>query len=382
MRSAALDTIARLPHAAVVVYTDGSVLEPERLGKGGGGYIMTDASGNRHRGKCAAGARCTSFVAELRALRKVLTDLTALDTGIDVPAGAEIRIGLDSQSAIRALAKGPSRQTGMLEMAVWDELTAVSRRHRAHLTVQYIPGHVKVEGQEEADRIAKDAAKECEQVNIPTTYEMARAALWGAQRGKLAASLPPEHLWSQSTGGRPPALDHTLPREAQRRLAQLRTGHSPIIASWLHSISSRKKKLSCPARGDAALLTAGCIIQKVAPKTAAAAAGLREGWRVERIDATECRTDAEVRAALARAKGKEVKMTVRTHLSPACPAGCGAEEDSLRHLIVECPGYALARHEVFASHAPPLTVLRDRPHDVWRYLTRIGRTAPAGDPAR
>eukprot|EP00660_Eupelagonema_oceanica_P019336 gene19336-biopygen13159 len=307
--------------------------------------------------------------------------MTDPDTRIEVPPGAEIRVGLDSQSAIRALAKGPARQTGMLEMVVWEALTAVSRRYNAHLTIQYIPGHVGVPGQEEADTEAKAAARECKQEEVPTTFHMARAAIRGAQRGRLTATLPPEHLWQQSTGGRPPALDHNMSREAQRRLAQLRTGHSPLLANWTYSVGEKKKSVKCPARGEVGMETEGRTIKKVTPGSPAATAGLRVGWRVESIDAAACRTDAAIRAALNRARGKEVRIIARTLDSPACPAGCGAE-DSLRHLIAECPAYALARHAAFASHAPPLTVLRDQPHAVWRYLSQIGRTAPVASATR
>eukprot|EP00660_Eupelagonema_oceanica_P014669 gene14669-biopygen23311 len=103
LREAALETLARLPKAAVEGFTDGSVINPCRLGKGGGGYTLTDAAGAEHKGRCAAGARCTSYVAELRAMKKMLTDLADPASGIAVPRGAEIRIGLDSQAAIRAL---------------------------------------------------------------------------------------------------------------------------------------------------------------------------------------------------------------------------------------------------------------------------------------
>ena len=61
------DTVARLPKADLTGYTDGSVPKPRKCGPGGGAYILTDAAGTKHTGKCAAGARSTSYRAELRA---------------------------------------------------------------------------------------------------------------------------------------------------------------------------------------------------------------------------------------------------------------------------------------------------------------------------
>ena len=83
-------------------------------------------------------------------------------------------------------------------------------------------------------------------------------------------------------------------------------------------------------------------------------------------------TAAEVRAALRAARGADAKLALRTHTDTRCPAGCGAE-DGVRHLIAECPAYAKARHTVFGTHNPPLTVLRTDQLAVWRYLKKVGR---------
>ena len=68
-RAAAEKTLAALPKPDIRAYTDGSVLYPDRLRDGGGGYYLVDASGKEHRGRCAAGKICDSFRSELHALR-------------------------------------------------------------------------------------------------------------------------------------------------------------------------------------------------------------------------------------------------------------------------------------------------------------------------
>eukprot|EP00662_Eupelagonemidae_sp_cell21_P057094 gene57094-biopygen103409 len=112
-KAAAIATLAKLPRADIEAYTDGSVLEPRALRRGGGGYTLVDSSRSTHTGKCAAGRRCTSFRAEISALIKCLDDLIEGkdDKGspIAFPQGrCHILIALDSQSAIKALLKGPS----------------------------------------------------------------------------------------------------------------------------------------------------------------------------------------------------------------------------------------------------------------------------------
>eukprot|EP00660_Eupelagonema_oceanica_P019466 gene19466-biopygen38228 len=376
LRAAALETLAQRPPASVEAYTDGmrSVLDPRMLRTGGGGYVLRDAAGALHSGKCAAGAVCTFYIAELRALRKLLDDLRAPATAVAVTRGAEIRVGLDSQSAIRALAKGPTEQAGLLEMSVWERLTDVSRRYGAHFTIQYVPGHVEVAEQEEADRVAKEAARECPQESVPPPLGLAAAAVSASLRRHATESIAADHIWMKSTGGTPPRLDHTMPREAQRRLAQLRTGHCRLLASWQYRAGRMEKKIECPARGPCPA-TRGCVVTDAPADSPAAKAGIRAGWRVAEVDGTPVATDAAIRASLARARGRKVPIALRAYPSPACPVGCG-EEDSVQHLIAECLGYTAARHRAFGTHHPPLTVLRERPMEVWRYLRAIGRSRP------
>ena len=199
-KEAALETLSRLRAADLEGFTDGSVLNLQEMVGGGGGYTLLDASKTEHSGLCAAGRRCNSFRAELSALRKLLDDLIAGcdDEGraISFPAPragtkSEIRVALDSQSAIRALAKGPSAQTGVLEMQVWERLVRVCRERRAHVTVQYVPGHVELEQQEVADDTAEKAARTCEQEDVAVSLEVQalEGVVGGVHRRRVHSSV-------------------------------------------------------------------------------------------------------------------------------------------------------------------------------------------------
>eukprot|EP00660_Eupelagonema_oceanica_P019146 gene19146-biopygen10037 len=87
-KAVTLRTIAGLPPAEVTVYTDGSVLVPTRSRHGGGAYVLTDGAGKEHRGHTPAGKWCTSFHAEMHALRHALRCMLE-DASITVPLGAE-----------------------------------------------------------------------------------------------------------------------------------------------------------------------------------------------------------------------------------------------------------------------------------------------------
>eukprot|EP00666_Eupelagonemidae_sp_cell4sb_P009765 gene9765-12333_t len=208
-KEVALRTIARMPPAQVTVYTDGSVLCPKRSRHGGGAYVLTDGAGAEHRGRTGAGAYCTSFVAEQRALHHALRSMLDDDT-IVVPHGAEIRMLTDSQSAIRALERGPQSQQTVLGQRIWSALCAVERWYNAHITVAYVPGHVQIDEQEEADKEAKEAARDA-------------------------------HWWDV-TRGTAPRWPKGLTRGQERVIAQLRAGKCPITASYRHLID----EADCP----------------------------------------------------------------------------------------------------------------------------------------
>ena len=377
IREAALETLAQLPPADVTAYTDGSVLDPRRMRRGGGGYTLTDAKGKQFSGKCAAGARCNSYRAELSAMLLCLRDLLSGAKKHAVPQDAVITVALDSQSAIKALAAGPAAQSGRLEIRVWEALSEVCARFRARVIVQYVPGHVDVEEQEEVDKVAKAAAAECAQGDVPIALSLAKAAIKEVQRGELVASLRnkvSDHFWLAVTDGKPAKCDK-LSREEQRTLAQLRAGHSPLTFDYLYRVATTTKNIKIPDDGDHGMSIAEGVVDAVRDGSPAHEAGVLPGWRPTHIGGKKCATDGELAAQLVVAQGDRCAVKFKTVPSPKCPA-CPAKQDGVRHLLAECPGYAKTRHSVFGTHNVPLSVLRDQQKEVLRYLQRIGRWRP------
>eukprot|EP00663_Eupelagonemidae_sp_cell21sb_P011733 gene11733-biopygen1758 len=389
-REAALDTLASLPPADLEGYTDGSVLDARRQRQGGGGYVLLDARRPgpvTHYGHCAAGKRCSSYRAELAAMRKLLEDLISGQggdgRGIEFPAQTarrcEIRIALDSQSAIRALEKGPSAQTGALEMIVWERLIRLCHKRRAHVTVQYVPGHADVDRQEEADTAAKEAARTCEQESVAISLGLVKAALRARLREELVGQVPKGHLWRRAMEGRRPVHDNQS-REHQRRMAQLRAGRCVLTQDVAHAFSTRTVEMDVPADGRHGLVLGDGSVTDVTAGSPAEQAGLQPGCRVEKVGRQVTDTDAERQAALWAGRGQRVRLSLRLVPSKACPAGCG-EDDGTEHLICKCPAYTAARIAVFGEASPPLTVLQE-PIKVCRYLQRIERNRPRGAPAK
>jgi ribonuclease HI len=253
-RNAAEKTLATLPDPDVRVYTDGSVLRPERVRDGGGGYFLVDAAGEEHRGQCAAGRVCDSYRAELHALRHALTTLADGDADkIAVPRGAEIQMLTDSQSAIRALEGGPWRQRHGLGQQIWRELCRVCDRHDAHVTIVYIPGHADIAGNESADDEAREAARAARAAPggdpTPIPYPLARTLVRAHGRRQAWAAVEKDSHWWQVTQGRAPQWPRGLTRGQERVIAQLRAGKCPIVAEYLHLIKEADSPRcpQCPA---------------------------------------------------------------------------------------------------------------------------------------
>eukprot|EP00661_Eupelagonemidae_sp_cell13_P004471 gene4471-601_t len=138
-KAAAEKTLVALPPALVEAWTDGAVPNACRSRAA----VARAAADSRARspgtemtGKCAAGARCCSYIAELRALRMCLDRLRRCD-GDAVPRGVTVRLCTDSLSAVEALIRGPYEQSGLLEQEVWAGLLALSDQSAAHVHVAF-----------------------------------------------------------------------------------------------------------------------------------------------------------------------------------------------------------------------------------------------------
>ncbi|XP_043220268.1 uncharacterized protein LOC122380836 [Amphibalanus amphitrite] len=129
LHQAAQRHLASLPQQASWVWTDGSADAGVR--SGGGGAFVEWPDGATDELRVPAGQLCSSFRAEMVALRAALNHLC------DHPhqPSAPITICSDSQSALATLREGPASQKTLLGAAIWTELAALaglSRRIHLH----------------------------------------------------------------------------------------------------------------------------------------------------------------------------------------------------------------------------------------------------------
>ena len=148
-REAATQHRAALPQCATCVWTDRSA--DAGVLNGGAGVYIERSDGEEHQLRLAAGRICSSFRAEMTALRAALQFLTDNPEHADDPV-----VCTDSQSALATLQGGPPAQSSVLGIDIWKALKELARDGR-HVIMQWVPSHCALAGNERVDTTAKEA---------------------------------------------------------------------------------------------------------------------------------------------------------------------------------------------------------------------------------
>ena len=249
-REAATLHLASLPQCAVWVWTDGSA--SEGVLNGGAGALIEWPDGVEREVRAPAGGLCSSFRAEMVALRSALESLLESPRTTEEP----LIICTDSQSALASLRAGPAAQTTPLGIAIWQSLKELATNGRT-IHLQWVPSHCGIQGNERVDAIAKEASEmdqETAAVDVRTVHRaaarFARARTiqaWpaGWYRALMGSRLPPG-----VTGG---------DRASAVEVHQLRAGHWPGSTQWRHRVGQSGTRL-CAQCSDPRCSAALCPV--------------------------------------------------------------------------------------------------------------------------
>jgi ribonuclease HI len=239
-KAAALRAIEALPPADVIIWSDGSAKEGTRDG-GAGALVQLTTLNKEVKIKAPAGAVCSSLRAELTAMKEALRVVTELPPQ-DRTTINSVRLLTDSKSGLQLLQRGPGGQSTILATEVWRSLLTLEDSGIA-TTLQWVPGHAGLEGNEAADRLAGEATAE-HQGGAPVDLASARGAIRRHTADLARKRAAAAHPHPDAT----PNHD-SLTRWEAVTLSQLRTGFSPLTRDTLLRIG-RAEDDACPACGE------------------------------------------------------------------------------------------------------------------------------------
>ena len=209
----------------MVSYTDGSVGENNSCG--GAGAVTTWPGGETSIIRVACGSKCGSYRAELTALEKATAEI--LEKSPTLHAESVIWIFTDSESAVERLKAGPGAQTDSTADHVWLNINSLAKHH--NITIQWIPGHKDIEGNEAADKAAKEASQ-LDQQDVALDFNTMKSTIKRHFRKKWSeAVLGREGIYSAANISKPPAQLANVTRKDEVTIHQLRTGTSPLVRS-------------------------------------------------------------------------------------------------------------------------------------------------------
>lgn len=194
----------------------------------------------------AAGAVGSSFSAEAVALRLALHHLVerlrARGPAADL---ATVACCTDSLSVLQRLKSfpGPDDSTCLAHIRLL--LRELGELAETHLV--WVPGHAGVEGNEAVDALAKEAAALPQAAAaIPLACAKARIRASTTDSWRRGVRRDWHYRVSAATF---PKVPRSLSRLEARTLAQLRSGHSPLLAAYRKRIGVVEDD-TCPACGD------------------------------------------------------------------------------------------------------------------------------------
>ena len=186
-------------------YTDGSAENAVR--NGGAGVYIQYAGGKEDKISLATGLYSTNYKAEAEALKTAAAHFEA-----STHASLKVVLLTDALSVLQALQSNRDTELNDLSAA----LASLCRRHE--VTLQWIPSHCNLPGNEAADSLAKEGTTK-EQVDRSTSYPEVKTILKAKQHSKWKH----KHPWYNKADPY-----YLLTRREQVTVFRLRTGHNRL----------------------------------------------------------------------------------------------------------------------------------------------------------
>ena len=158
------------------IFTDGSADQAVR--NGGAGVYIKYPGGNEENISLATGCYSTNYQAEAVAIKT-----GAVHIQHSTETSQKVVFFSDALSVLQTLKSGKEKELNELFSA----LSALCQNHQ--VTLQWIPSHCDVQGNEKADILAKEGSTK-DQVDKSTTYKEAKTIIKAKQHTKWLQQHP------------------------------------------------------------------------------------------------------------------------------------------------------------------------------------------------
>ena len=238
----AQETIEQYPENWIHIYTDGSAFKGTVNAGYGSRIQYPDQTSEELFDSC--GAQRSNYEAEAEAIDASLLNISKhFRDRTKTPNN--IIIFSDAKSVLQSLESGKIDNTSVKSLT--KTIDTFITDHSVDITLQWIPGHANIPGNERADKLAKKGAS-CPQTDVPTSLETAKQIIRCNKKEEWM------NAWAESTTGRaifthmttPTPKDNinSLKRSEQTTIFRLRSQHLPLN-SHLKRIGV-KADSSCP----------------------------------------------------------------------------------------------------------------------------------------
>lgn len=225
-------TEAQNARPGLTVWSDGSRLEDGRTGAG----IAWEQQEQWRTQKIPIGAGHEVFDAELIGICK------ALELALKVEQKGPVTVLLDSLAAISRIQHrrpGPGQNLAIRVQESTKQLEAQGRR----VTIQWVPGHQDIEGNERADKAAKAAATkyaggEYREISLAYARRTCTESTKTERQQWLDRTLDSTRPYKTQKSWKQDPILAAAPKKLASRFYQLKTGHA-AIGTYLRRIGAR-----------------------------------------------------------------------------------------------------------------------------------------------
>ena len=227
LKTGALETVDSYPPTLIHGYTDGSAFKGTTFA--GFGAFLKFPDGSDVEISNACGMSCSNYEAEVQGLISA-TELLHQHFELGEKEPTDTVIFTDSKSTLEALEhpfENPHSDIELLTLSINNLLTS----YDIQLTLQWIPGHSDLPGNDRADKLAKEGARK-EQPDRPSSYNTVRQILRNNLKeewlNRWSNGDTGRVMYREMSGPNPKDNINSLTRPNQSAIFQLRTGHSKL----------------------------------------------------------------------------------------------------------------------------------------------------------